>query len=126
MRDARLEVCRGDGAGFQQSRWKGGRIQDTVLRCANFRGCTWDGLTIMESDLRETALASARLIRPVLRKVNLAHVELFHTPLAGIDLSSCNIEGITVSDTCAELRGATIDALQASVVASLMGVILAG
>ena len=56
----------------------------------------------------------------------LAHVELCHTPLAGIDLSSCNIEGITVSDTCAELRGATIDALQASVVASLMGVILAG
>ena len=44
--------------------------------------------------------------------------------LAGLDFTSCNIEGLTVSDTGAELKGAKVDVWQAAMFAKLLGLII--
>ncbi len=57
-----------------------------------------------------------------LNRINLTHVDFYKTPLKGIDLSDCAIEGIMLSDTYAELRGAKINMFQAAEIARLFGV----
>ena len=57
-----------------------------------------------------------------LNQVNFTHVDFFKTPLKGVDLSDCTIDGILVSDTYAELRGAKINMFQAAELARLLGV----
>ena len=48
----------------------------------------------------------------------------FGTKLSGLDFTSCNIEGLTVSDTGAELKGAKVDVWQAAMFAKLLGLII--
>lgn len=48
--------------------------------------------------------------------------DFFQTLLNGVDLSGCEIEGITVSDTYSELRGVRVTAEQAAGLALLLGV----
>jgi hypothetical protein len=47
---------------------------------------------------------------------------VLRTSLAGIDLSSCDISGLRVSDTFRELRGAVVSSEQAAQLAGLLGV----
>ena len=39
-----------------------------------------------------------------------------------MDLTGCTIDGITLSETCAELKGAILDASQTPVVARILGI----
>lgn len=54
--------------------------------------------------------------------MNLTGAELFRTALTGMDLTTCTLDGITLSESCAELKGATIHASQAAVVARILGI----
>jgi hypothetical protein len=40
----------------------------------------------------------------------------------GIDLSDCSIEGIMLSDTFSELRGAKMNMFQAACIAQILGI----
>jgi hypothetical protein len=42
--------------------------------------------------------------------------------LKGMDLSGCTIDGIILSDTLDELRGASINVFQCAMVAGLIGI----
>ena len=48
--------------------------------------------------------------------------DLFRANLKGVDLSGCILEGVTLSASCQELRGAKIHASQAAVVARILGI----
>ena len=54
--------------------------------------------------------------------VDLTGADLFRTSLKGMDLTGCTIDGITLSETCAELKGAILDASQTPVVARILGI----
>ena len=54
--------------------------------------------------------------------VDFTGVDFFRTSLKGCDLSSCTLDRIALSETCAELKGAKIDASQAPVVARILGI----
>ena len=53
---------------------------------------------------------------------DLTRAELFGTKLAGVDLSSCEIAALRVSDTFRELRGAKVGIDQAPDLIGLLGV----
>ena len=57
-----------------------------------------------------------------LEKVDLTGAELFRTSLKGTDLSRCTIDSISLSASCAELKGAKIAPHQAAVVARILGI----
>lgn len=67
-------------------------------------------------------MSELRLSKVVLEQTDLTGAELFRTPLAGVDLTTCTLDGIVLSETCAELKGATIHASQAAVVARILGI----
>ena len=52
---------------------------------------------------------------------SLRGVSFVNTSLKGLDLSSCAIEGLVVSDPPWELRGLTVDLFQAAALAGLLG-----
>ena len=56
------------------------------------------------------------------KRQDLAGTDFFRTPLKGMDLSECVIDGIMVSDQFTELAGVKVSLLQAAELARLMGV----
>ena len=62
-----------------------------------------------------------RFKKMTLRKVDSA-ARIFRTPLKDMDLSDCKIEKIILSDTFRELKGASINPLQAAELVRLLGV----
>lgn len=77
---------------------------------------------VVRCDLSSTAFSAAKLTKTTLEQVNLTGAELFRTALTGMDLTTCTLDGITLSESCAELKGATIHASQAAVVARILGI----
>ena len=57
-----------------------------------------------------------------LEERDLTGAELFRAHLAGVDLSTCTLDGIRLSQHCAELKGARIGSHQAAVVARILGI----
>ena len=49
---------------------------------------------------------------------------LFQTPLAGVDLTTCTLQGLVLSESLTELRGAVLDRFQAAELARRFGVIV--
>ena len=72
-------------------------------------------------------MADAFLSELKLKKLKFAYCDLtradfFRTPLKGMDLSTCTISGIALSDDRHEITGAKISAAQAIDVALMLGV----
>lgn len=49
----------------------------------------------------------------------------FRTPLLGLDFSTCQLEGVALSDTMAEIYGTKMNVYQAAALARRLGVIVA-
>ena len=122
-RDSRAFECRLVGADLHKS----------VLVRTRFTGCNLSYVGLAESKLervsftncdpREASLSQLRLrSRLLLEGCDLTRAELFQTRLAGVDLTSCNIAGIRMSDTFRELRDATVGIDQLPDLAGLLGV----
>ena len=56
------------------------------------------------------------------RRADLTGADFFQTSLRGVDLSTCEIRGLTLSQDHQELRGAVLALEQAPDVAALLGV----
>ena len=54
--------------------------------------------------------------------MDLTGADLFRAALKGADLSGCVLDGVSLSASCQELRGARIHASQAAVVARILGI----
>ena len=92
------------------------------MRYVNFNGGVWDRISIKECDFTEASLSEMRLKKVVLDRTDFTGAELFRTSCAGIDLSTCTLDRIALSETCRELKGATIHPSQAPVVARILGI----
>ena len=56
------------------------------------------------------------------KNTDLRYTDFFKTPLKGVDLSKCDIEGMSVSDSLKELKGLKISPLQSVEIAKMTGV----
>jgi uncharacterized protein YjbI with pentapeptide repeats len=73
-------------------------------------------------DLHGASLAQLKLKRVTLEGCDFTRAEVYGTRLRGIDLSTCNVQALRVSDTFFELRGARIGIDQAPDLVGLLGV----
>lgn len=119
---ARFTDCKGDGADFKESVFTSSIIEKGSYRYTNFSGCVWDGTTVKEASFDHAFLSEMRWKKVKLDQVNFTGVDFFRTMLKGADLSTCNIEGITVSESFQEVRGMKICPVQAADIALLMGI----
>ena len=122
FRNAKLSRCQCDGCNFSSSHMRDSILFHSGFRYATFYKGVWNRVTLDNSNFKEAALTEMRLTKPVFKKTDFTGADFFKTPLKGLDLCDCVIDGIAVSDSCAELRGAKITAEQAPTVARLIGV----
>lgn len=97
-----LENCNGKYAVLDKSNWTLSRLSDSDFGDANISECKF----------KDVELAQVKLTKAV----------LWRTPLKNMNLTTCELGGITLSDDSAELRGATVNAMQAVELARLLGV----
>lgn len=119
---SRICGCKGDGGKFIGSRWRDCLLTDSAFRYGNFSKSQWSRTRLEGCDLSQAALAEARVAGLEPRRTSFQGADFFRTPLKGVDLSDCHIQGITVSESLQELRGMRINPGQAVDLVPLLGV----
>ena len=121
-RECCLAGCKADGADLRRSRLKDTALEQSLFRCVPFTGGRWDRVSVKDCSFTDSVLSELHLSKVVLHQTDLSRAELFRTSLSGMDLTTCTLDGIVLSQSCAELKGATIHAAQAAVVARVLGI----
>ena len=117
-----FRACSAPGLSFLKSRLTAVAISDSQLRYADFSEAALEGFSARETSLAESVWHNVRPRRVILDACNLERIDVFRTPLAGVDLSTCEVQGITVSSDFRELRGCVMSPAQAVGLAGLLGV----
>lgn len=117
IRDSRLVGCN-----LMRGHWVRSSLEGCACSFVNFAESKVEQLSLRHCDLREASLSQMRVKRLRLEGCDLTRAEVFRTRLSGVDLSTCTIEGMRVSDTFAELRGAKLGIDQAPEVMGLLGI----
>lgn len=119
---SRFVGCKLEGVQLTHAILRSVRMRECVCRYANMGEATFENVTLQGCDMREAFLSEVKFRRGTrLDGCDLTRADLFRTSLKGLDLSTCHIAGISVSDTRAELNGAIISADQAVDMVGLLG-----
>ena len=110
------------GSSFTKAFFRKLRIEESSFAYANLTGTSWENCSISESNFREVGFAEAKLKKLMIEDVDFTKADFFKTSLNGLNMASCRIEGITISDSFSELKGLRISALQAVELARLLGI----
>lgn len=118
-------ACSAPGINMLHARLAAVGFWDTDLSFANLSETSIDQMRVASSRLREAALQSARLKRCEFVQSDLIRLDVFRTPLKGIDVSTCDFAAPVLSSDYRELRGAVVSPSQALELAGLLGVVVA-
>lgn len=120
-----LRDCSAPGLSLLQARLAQVGVRASDLSYANLSEASIDHLTVHDCKLREAAMQRAKLKHVRLDKTDLTRLDVFGTPLCGIDVSTCAFSAPVLSGDYRELRGAQVSAEQAMDIALLLGVRIA-
>lgn len=119
----RLIDCKLEGVQLAKSFWRSSHLEGCLCRYANLGESKFENTRIADCDFREAFLSEVQFrSRTRLEHCTLVRADLFRTSLKGMDLSSCDIAAITVSDSHSELRGMRISREQAIDLVGMLGV----
>lgn len=116
--------CKAVGTAFKYSFYKNVSFDGGSFELSDFQRSKLQTVAVTDTDFSSALFSSCEIKQTELKNVTLARSVFFDTKLAGLDFTSCNIEGLTVSDTGAELKGAKVDVWQAAMFAKLLGLII--
>lgn len=116
--------CKAVGTAFKYSFYKNVSFDGGSFELSDFQRSKLQSVAVTDTDFSSALFSSCEIKQTELKNVTLARSVFFGTKLAGLDFTSCNIEGLTVSDTGAELKGAKVDVWQAAMFAKLLGLII--
>ena len=116
--------CKGVGANFLEGRFHSTQFTRGVYRYAGFDSAVCNDVAFDETDLTQCCFTACKWKKVALHGARCVGVSFFGTPLAGVDFTTCILEGVVVSDTAAELRGAVVTAVQAADLARLLGLVI--
>ena len=121
----RMERCWLNRVSLIKSRITSAFIDDSQLRYANFSEANVRGLRVRTTNLAESSWHATALKSAGFSDCDLTGAEFIRTPLSGINLTSCRIGGLVVSQDYRELRGCVIAPEQAVDLIGLLGVHIA-
>lgn len=114
--------CKALGSSFSQGVFKNILLADNNMKYTDFDGSQWRWAHWEEVDFTGAFITQSRLRDLEALTCDFTQTAFFKTPLKGLDLTSSTIEGIQVSDTLGELRGARLDPFQAAGLMRLLGI----
>lgn len=115
-------TCRSDD--FSQSHFHCVGFNGCDMVYSNFTKCRVNGFKDMKSNFSRTFFAECSLSEIEFSQTSLQSSEFFMTSLMDLDFSTCNIDGIIVSDSREELRGIIVNEFQAIDLARMLGIVI--
>lgn len=114
--------CRMTGVNLSGASMQHVSFEDCRLDYANFRFARFANARFSDCDCARAEFIQAALSHCTLSHIGLRQAQFSGTPLAGIDLTHCDIDGLGARPE--DLRGAIISPEQAVTAAKLLGVIV--
>ena len=119
--DGGISDSKGDGGNFSGSRFKECVWKDSSFCYANFSRAVFEGTHVRHCKFREAFLSEVKFRLTLFKETDFYRADFFKTPLKGMDMSDCILDGILVSETFRELRGMKGGIEQALSLAGLLG-----
>ncbi len=117
--------CSAPGISLLQTRLAHVTARNTDFSYANLSETSIDQLRLSSCRLVEAAMQLAKIKRISLEGCDLTRLDVYRTPLTGIDLSDCTFVAPTLSQDYHELRGAIVSPDQALDLSRLLGIRIA-
>ena len=117
--------CSAPGLNLLKARLSSVSFASCDLSYANLSEGRIGPLVARDTRLTEAALQGAKLGQLRLDDCELTRVDVFKTPLSGVDVSRCTFAAPIVSGDYHELRGLTVNTEQALALSGLLGIQLA-
>lgn len=116
--------CKFTGANFTEAVLRIVEMRDSTCAYAFFTKAKLEDVAVRATDFAHADVSEARLRRVAFDDVRFAGTSFFRTSLAGVDLSTCQLADIVLSDAMGELRGCRMDLFQAAGIARRLGVVV--
>ena len=116
--------CRATGVRLQRCRMRQVRLDDSRLSEADLTACKLQNTAFSRCKLEGARFPRSRFVQTAFDHCDLTGADFVHTLLKDVDLTTCVIDGLVLSERCAELRGAVVDLWQAAGLARRLGVII--
>lgn len=121
LHKVKFENCRMTGSGFREA----------YIRNTTFLQCRCDYIDLSRSNMKAAQFINCDMANAYIsysklsvefKDCSLVKSNLFHTPLHGLNFTSCNIQGICVA--VEDLKGAIVNSEQAAELSLLLGLII--
>lgn len=96
--------------------------KETIFKYANFTNTSLEEIIFEDSDLSNSSFEDSKLRHVYFEKSNLTQGLFYRTKLNGIDLSTCEIQGIVTS--IEDIKGVIVNNFQAIELSKLLGLII--
>lgn len=116
--------AKGVGLTISDSFFRRVTFSDWNGRYMQWSTCALEQVDWVNADCREALFSDCPLKAVRFDHTNLQQTQFFKTYLKGIDLTSCEIDGLSVSERLTELQGAVVDLYQAAELARMLGIII--
>lgn len=89
-------------------------LEDCTLDFGAFNRCRFWAVSATRCDFSGADMAEMELHYVTLDDDRFIGTSFFRTPLLGLDFSTCQLEGVALSDTMAEIYGTKMNVYQAA------------
>lgn len=116
--------CKFAGASFAEALWKHVAADGCTFVYGAFNRCLWKTVRARTCDFLSADMSEMELCGISLDDDRFVGTSFFRTKLVGLDFTSCQLEGIVISDAMDEVHGAKFGLYQAAALARRLGVII--
>ncbi|NLW70327.1 MAG: pentapeptide repeat-containing protein [Eubacteriaceae bacterium] len=116
--------CKGAGASFNSTVIRDVSWTNCNFRYSIFNKAQFNNISIVYSDFCDAAFTESALGGFSAENAYFLGTNFFRSPLKGVDFTKCEIEGIVLSDSNYELRGAVVTSLQAVSLSKFLGIVI--
>lgn len=116
--------CKGVGLRARSARLRHVELEGCNFSYGIFDENDWQNVAVQGCSLEHGAFAGCKLKLVTTRASKWSGINFFQTALKGMDFTTCELEGISISDELWELKGAAVTRDQAGDLARLMGVLI--
>lgn len=99
-------------------------IKECNLNYANFDSSKLEKIRIADTQLNNGNISQCKCKGVAWSGTRLTEASFFKTSLRGMDFTTCDISGLSLSDELMELKGAVVDLYQAAELAKRLGLVI--
>ena len=116
--------CKFAGVSFTEALWEQVAAEGCTFAYGAFNRCLWKSVRAQTCDFSSADMTEMELHGIALKDDRFVGTSFFRTKLVGLDFTSCQLEGIAISDAMTEVYGAKLGLYQAAALARRLGVII--